>query len=80
MLPFTVPLYPSGPLNRIMQCPWQSIDWTVAAFMVFLPLLGSLWWVYARREQALMDLAQGVLRPLSAACRQGTCMHWKPLV
>ena len=39
--------------------------------MVYLPLLGMLWWVYARREQALMDLAQGVQRPFCLTCNLG---------
>lgn len=37
----------------------RSIDWTVAAFVVLLPLVGSLWWAYERRERALAELAQG---------------------
>ena len=37
----------------------QAIDWTVAAFVVLLPLVGNLWWAFARRERALADLAQG---------------------
>lgn len=58
-------------IGRPMSWCWQAIDWTVAAFMVFLPLLGTLWWVYARREQALMDLAQGVQRPLVVEMQPG---------
>ncbi|CAL5222534.1 g4909 [Coccomyxa viridis] len=36
----------------------QYIDWSVASFMVFLPLLSTVWWTYQRREQALRDLAE----------------------
>ena len=39
----------------------QAIDWTVAAFIVLLPLVGTIWWAFDRREKALAELAQGKL-------------------
>ena len=51
----------------------QALDWTVAAFVVLLPLVGNLWWAFARRERALADLALGAhctqpLEPCVHAC------------
>ena len=44
----------------------QALDWTVAAFVVLLPLVSTLWWAFERRERALSELAQGMIwRPLS---------------
>ena len=37
-----------------------SVDWTVPAFAVLLPLFGLVWWGFQRREGALRDLAEGV--------------------
>ena len=36
-----------------------SVDWTVPAFAVLLPLFGLVWWGFQRREGALRDLAEG---------------------
>ncbi|KAK9909154.1 hypothetical protein WJX75_007936 [Coccomyxa subellipsoidea] len=36
----------------------QALDWTVAAFVVLLPLVSTLWWAFERRERALSELAQ----------------------
>ncbi|KAK9810038.1 hypothetical protein WJX72_003856 [[Myrmecia] bisecta] len=33
-------------------------DWTLAAFVILLPLLGFVLWAFARRERALRDLAE----------------------
>ena len=38
-----------------------SVDWTVPAFAVLLPLFGLVWWGFQRREGALRDLAEGEL-------------------
>jgi hypothetical protein len=40
----------------------RAMDWTVAAFVVLLPLVGSVWWAFERRERALAELAQGDCR------------------
>lgn len=58
----------------------QSLNWTVAAFVVLLPLVSSLWWAFERRERALSELAQGIygrlaLRDITINRRPTNCLN-----